>query len=291
MRLGWSCILLFLGCTVDHTGLSPSGETDAATLDAAATPDGFHFDGGPMDASPSVDARPRFDTGPGFDGGPVGADAGRDGGAMDAGRDAGPMDAGRDAGPDSGPPDSGPRDVGVDVDICTTGPDGDMDGVSDVCDRCAGEDDRIDVDGDDIPDACDPWPCSDLPTPAGTVGQEFIEISNVRIGEGTNRAVAESGSSVRVTFDYALNNPDCVGCRSQIEIGSQRAGRLGCVYDDTPPVGGATGSVVRDITLGTPGIAELRFNLGRSGFCAPVAGWWPDAPGPDQTFALICVRE
>lgn len=276
--------MLFLGCTVEHTGLLPLGEADAATDAVAVTdavlimPDVPEFDGGLL-----ADAGPGLDAGPGFDGGP---DSGSVDAGRDAGMDAGPMDAGRDA----GPMDSGPRDVGVDVDICTTGADSDMDGVSDACDRCAGEDDRIDVDGDAIPDACDPWPCSDVATPPGTVSQEFIQISNVRLGEGTNRTVATAGSSVRVRLDYALNDTGCVGCPNQIEIGSQRAGRIGCVYDGTPPAGGVTGEFDRSLTLGSAGVVELRFNLGRNGSCARFGGWWPMAPGPEHTFALICVR-
>lgn len=274
MRLGWPCLLLFVGCAVEHTGLLALGEVDLgqdASADAAFALDAPGFDGAPL-----TDAGPSFDS--------ASLDAGS--GPVDAGRDAGPMDAGRDA----GPMDAGPRDVGVDADLCTTGPDGDLDGVSDACDRCAGEDDRVDVDGDDIPDACDPWPCTDIATPPGTVSQEFIQVSNVRVGEGTNRSVADSGDSVRLRFDYTLNDTGCVGCPNQFEVGSQRAGRIGCIYDGTPPPGGVSDSVERYVTLGDPGVVELRFNLGRNASCAPFAGWWPMAPGPEHTFALICVR-
>lgn len=287
MRLGGVCLVLILGCTVEHYGLLPADASDGgvdSSADVAFNLDAPGSDAAdvgrdveaPIDASPAVDAG--SDSGPLVfsDATPV-FDAGSDAALMDAGFDAAPMDAGS-------------VDVGVDADVCTTGPDADMDGVSDACDLCAGEDDRIDVDGDAIPDACDPWPCSDLPTPTETVRQEFIEISNVRLGEGSNRTVTESGASVRLRFDYTLNDTGCAGCPNQIEVGSQRAGRIGCIYDGTPPPGGVSESVERLLTVGEPGVVELRFNLGRNSSCAPFAGWWPSAPGPEHTFALICVR-
>lgn len=283
MRLGGVCLVLVLGCTVEHIGLLPP-DGSSAGLDASSDV-GFNPDVPGMDAA-FGDAGPNVDAGPGFD-------AGSDSGPM-VFSDVGPTDVGFDAGMDAGPPDvgvdAGPPDVGVDADVCTTGPDTDMDGVSDVCDRCAGEDDSIDLDGDGLPDACDPWPCSDLSTPPGTVRQEFIEISNVRLGDGSNRTVTDAGATVRLRFDYTLNDTGCVGCPNQIELGSQRSGRIGCIYDGTTPAGGVSSSVDLLLVVGEPGVVELRFNLGRNNVCAPAAGWWPMAPGPEHTFALLCVR-
>ena len=268
-----------LGCAVEHTGLLPVGGDVSDAADVTFNMD-VGVDGSLVPDAASSDAASPDDAG----------SLGRDAGLTDAVRDAGARDAGaRDAGNDAGPRDAG-NDVGPAVDVCATGVDNDMDGVSDVCDRCAGEDDRIDVDGDSIPDACDPWPCSDVMTPPAVVSQEFIRISNVRLGEGSNRAVADLGSSVRLRFDYTLNDTGCVGCPNQIEVGSQRAGRIGCIFDGTTPAGGASDSIERFVTFRAPGVVELRFNLGRATSCAPVAEWWPLAPGPEHTFALICVR-
>lgn len=272
MYRAFFCLCLLAACAVDHTGLM---------LRDAATPD-TGMDGGPNADTALPDAR--MSDGGGFDAGGAPDTAP----IFDGGVDARPVDVGMDA----PMPDAGPMDVGTDADPCTTGPDADEDGVSDACDRCPGEDDRIDVDEDEIPDGCDPWPCTELPTPADPITSEFITISNARLGEGGNRAVVRSGDSVRVRFDWFIDDDGCSSCTDQIELGTQR-GRLACVYNDVPPPAGDAGSFDNPLMVeGPPRVIELRFNLGQNFSCDANGAddWWPAAPTVGNNFALICVR-
>lgn len=219
------------------------------------------------------------------------SDAGsRDAGNVDAGsRDAGDVDAGaRDAGDvDAGAPDGG--------DPCVGGPDEDGDGVPDACDVCPDGDDTVDLDGDGTPFDCDEWPCGAAPpTVPGTASGEWIEIDQVQVGDGPglgNTWVVEAEEAVRLRFDWSIDDDGCGGCIDQIEVGLVPGGRLDCVYDANPPGGGASGSADLDFDApATPGLVELRFNLGRRFDCDDDGNvWWDGEPPASHTFGVLCV--
>lgn len=204
--------------------------------------------------------------------------------------------------PEVAPGDGAPGDgsgSGSDAPLPCAG-DGDDDGdtVCNAADKCPGQDDRADVDGDGSPDGCDDWPCGLKPDdPGGTMldgdlgsgrgwGAEDIQIGNMR------RLVVAPGAAFTARFDWwVLLN--CVGstCPAQIELGYGST-RSGCIFD------GIVDDFDRfddrfDMQLTappTPGVYELRLNAGRNAECGDGESWYGGDPGESSTIAVLCVR-
>lgn len=154
---------------------------------------------------------------------------------------------------------------------------------------CNGRDD----DGDGLRDPCDPWPCGAMmPSITEPVAAESIAISGVRVDGAAPVQVVRAGATPVVTFDFAIDDVGCGGCRDQIEIGTAPGGRLECVYDANPPGSGATGSAsvtLPPLTTATPQRIDVRFNLSQDYGCDRHVGWWGGEPGAAQSFAVLCV--
>jgi hypothetical protein len=177
--------------------------------------------------------------------------------------------------------------------------DDDKDTVCNPADKCPDQDDRLDADGDAVPDGCDDWPCGAKPADpgfgindSGTEGRSwsagFIDIGNSR------RVVAAAGQPFGARFLWGLRIR-CGGgqpsCRAQAEIGYGPT-RTGCVYDGSTLDDQLTGANY-DAPLtapSTPGVYEIRLNGGRAASCGTGASWYGGDPGPESTFAILCVR-
>nr|MBA3819267.1 hypothetical protein [Deltaproteobacteria bacterium] len=179
--------------------------------------------------------------------------------------------------------------------------DPDGDGVCTAVDRCLAGADTVDTDGDGTPDACDDWPCGAKPTgPASVVtwmtSNENVTLSNITVAAQGQLVVADAGAELTVSASYSIVDCQCTDCIDQIEIGFS-PGKQACLYNGNPAGNGTCtvvtqGSQARTVTApSTPGIHPLRFNRGNDDQCDLGSGWWDDAaPGPDRTFALVCVR-
>jgi len=203
--------------------------------------------------------------------------------------------------PSSGPGDDAPGDDGGGTPdgapACAA--DDDQDTVCNPADRCPGQDDRLDADGDAVPDGCDDWPCGARPgspngflNDSGNEGRSwfasFINIGNSR------RVVASPGQAFPVQFQWGLYF-DCGGgqssCKAQVEIGYGPT-RLGCLYDNTIPSKQLVNSNYQSqlTAPSTPGVYEIRLNGGRAASCGTGTSWYGGDPGLESTFAILCVR-
>ena len=202
--------------------------------------------------------------------------------------------------PDGG---SGGGDVDGGIDAAPACPDGDADGdgACNTVDKCAGHDDRLDADGDEISDGCDDWPCGVKPgdpgngiLDSGSEGRSWSAV-NVDIGM-SRRVVVSAGQPFPARFQWGLYIEDCGGgqssCRTQVEYGYGPA-RTGCVFDSTIPE-----QMIVSIPFNgqltapaTSGVHELRLNAGRSAACGDsTQPWYGGDPGPGSTIAILCVR-
>lgn len=190
---------------------------------------------------------------------------------------------------------SGPGDGAPPGD--TACPDDDRDGVCNAADRCLAGDDRLDGDDDDIPDACDPWPCGEeAPRDPGddmTDGESgrFWGATDIEIG-AQRRAVVTAGAELTVALRWQLLI-NCPGlfCRAQIEYGFGEE-RAGCLFTgDVPDNFPASGTVDTQVRVpAAPGTYELRLNAGLRNSCGTATEWYQDEPGEDSTIAYVCVR-
>lgn len=180
--------------------------------------------------------------------------------------------------------------------------DADGDTVCDADDQCAGHDDRLDGDGDGIPDGCDDWPCglTKPPTPGGPIVSDSDGpgrrwgASSINIGD-MRRVVADPGEEFDVRFTWGLYI-NCGGgqtvCRAQVEIGYGPT-RAGCVFDGNVLDERLTGAFVnlRLTAPTTPAVYEIRLNAGRRPSCGGgQEPWYVGDPGPESTIGILCVR-
>lgn len=177
--------------------------------------------------------------------------------------------------------------------------DADGDTICDADDKCAGHDDRVDVDGDEIVDGCDDWPCGVKPNAPGEQmsdsGSEGRSWAATFINIGDNRrAVVTAGQPFNARFQWGLLI-DCgagqSSCRAQVEVGYGTT-RSSCIFDDNVPEKtfislNFNGQLTAPAT---PGVHELRLNAGRATACGTGTSWYGGDPGPDSTIAILCVR-
>lgn len=176
--------------------------------------------------------------------------------------------------------------------------DDDGDTVCNAADRCAGHDDRLDVDADGMADGCDDWPCGAKPDDPGEAmsdsgsGSREWEAWPINIGDA-RRAVAAPGQQLSVKFGwrFRLDCPSGSSCRAQLELGYD-ATRVRCVYDgdvsdDQWRLGYHDSQLAAPTT---PGVYQIRLNAGQSPSCGAGATWYGGDPGPDSTIAFLCVR-
>ncbi len=205
-----------------------------------------------------------------------------------------------DVAPGDGPPGDG-SGSGSDSDAplpCAGDGDDDGDTVCNSADKCAGQDDRADVDSDGNPDGCDDWPCGLKPEdPGGTMADgpfgagRYWGANNIQIGTA-RRVVVAPGASFAARFEWwVLLN--CAGstCPAQIEFGYGST-RSGCIFeglvDDFDMFDG-----MFDMPLTAPptaGVYELRINAGRNTACGMSTSWYGGDPGESSTIAVLCVR-
>jgi hypothetical protein len=177
--------------------------------------------------------------------------------------------------------------------------DDDKDTVCNPVDKCPGKDDRLDADSDAVPDGCDDWPCGAKPEDpggfmddSGTEGRSW-SAGLINIGS-SRRVVAAAGQPFSARFLWGIRI-DCGGgqssCRAQAEIGYGPM-RTGCLFDSNVNDDQLTGANY-DATLtapSAPGVYEIRLNAGRSTSCGTSTSWYGSDPGPESTFAILCVR-
>jgi hypothetical protein len=192
-------------------------------------------------------------------------------------------------------------DAPVDAVTCA---DQDHDGACDPVDRCPGFDDRLDADGDGIPDGCDDWPCGARPVaPSPTVAADVltggkhatVTLRDTTV-EGQALFVAAPGAPMKLATSYTIVDCICPNCIDQIEVGLAPGTRAGCIFDAKPgstPTCATGSSATTTFALAaptTPGLYEVRFNLGQAYTCDAHADWWNQPPTALATVALVCVR-
>ena len=106
------------------------------------------------------------------------------------------------------------------------------------------------------------------------------------------RVVARA--SATLTFGLAIQLAvDCHDkvCGVQVEYGLAGQGRAGCALDDARfDQWSAQGPVTAPVPIpATPGVYELRANLGFNDTCGTGATWYIAEPGATATFAHVCV--
>ena len=203
--------------------------------------------------------------------------------------------------------------VRVDTGPCSSGPDTDSDGLVDACDRCPvdnpddsdgdsvcssadrcpGFDDRVDGDGDTVPDGCDTWPCGPSPTVPASVVNAQITITGFSFSTGGRTAVVAAAASVTMTFSYSIINTRSSGAIDQIEIGLVPGARIYCAYDGIPGGMQRTGTSTRTFAAPTAsGVYDVRVGYGQDYSCnyGGRTNWQQGAPGAGSTIGKLCVR-
>ncbi len=115
-----------------------------------------------------------------------------------------------------------------------------------------------------------------------------VHVTNVHINGGGSQAKVAAGSTVQVTFSYALNDP-CFTCVDQLEVGWSDQGPRRCVFDGpTPTAGTASFSLTAPSKVGEYYIAVDQGGDSSCGATLPVPGptWWNGNP-PDPDTRLI----
>jgi hypothetical protein len=200
-------------------------------------------------------------------------------------------------------PGDDPGDSDGDGDGGNGGPtacaDDDRDTVCNTADKCAGHDDRMDVDTDGSPDGCDDWPCGVKPDdPGGAIedsgDNDAREWSAAFINIGADRrAVARPGQQLSGGFGWGvkIDCPSGSSCRAQVEIGFGTT-RAGCIYDNTVNDNEWRfgGGGLQLTAPATPGTYELRLNGARAASCGTGTTWFGGDPGAESTIAIVCVR-
>ena len=156
-----------------------------------------------------------------------------------------------------------------------------------------------DEDQDGVCDDQDDWLCGANPTPPPstvtiTRNQGAVTMTDISLG-GAQVLTAAPSQMLPMSFHYAITDTSCPkDCIDQIEYGLEPGGRIGCGYDDdTPKAGGASGTVTRMVKApSTPGIYELRTNLGQNYGCTykGASTWWQGTPPSGNDIALLCVH-
>jgi hypothetical protein len=159
-----------------------------------------------------------------------------------------------------------------------------------------------DSDDDGICDDQDTWPCGAQPTaPPSTVTMTMngdatkIVISNIVVDDKGQQIVAAPGTTVGVSFHYAITDTACSGnCDDQIEIGWIPGHRQSCPFDAAvSKSNGASGDITTTITLPSgSGEVDLRGNIGQNYSCNynGANDWWNGAPGSNRTLGNVCVH-
>ncbi len=152
-----------------------------------------------------------------------------------------------------------------DLDACTNLPDGDNDGVSNVCDICPSFDDNIDADGDGVPDQCDRLNVTpSAVTLNADVGESVVTTVTVENATGMDVDYVVSDACGFVTANTGGANPSVgtapAGGGSQIAVTANAAGLAVGVYtcevviNATAPVPGRVGSVDLTLEVTPPGV-------------------------------------
>jgi hypothetical protein len=159
-----------------------------------------------------------------------------------------------------------------------------------------------DGDADGICDSADDWPCGTKPTApsasimfSGNSGQTDTTVWNVNLDSAGRLAVAAPQLNAPLTFNYSITDTACpANCIDQLEIGWVPGGRSGCVFDgQVSKAGGESGNASVTIrTPATPGVYDLRVNLGQNFSCnyQGATAWWGGTPATSRTIAKLCVH-
>lgn len=156
---------------------------------------------------------------------------------------------------------------------------------------CDAGDASGDIDGDGIPDGCDPCPY-DGPT-APSVPSSNGPVTNVALNGGSNVLTSLTpGQTFAVRVDYAFEDCACPSCIDQIQIGVVPNEPEFCAYNDVPGCSGeVTGSGNGMLTAPlTPGVYFVRWKLSQDFSCK--TEWWLDqVPDATATIGAICVKD
>jgi hypothetical protein len=159
-----------------------------------------------------------------------------------------------------------------------------------------------DSDHDGICDDQDTWPCGAAPAALPTTvtmqtngTKTTMVLTQIDAGGSGQALVAAPGTSITLTFHYAITDTACaMDCDDQIEIGWIPGHRMGCPFDNgVSRSNGATGDISTTITApGSGGVYDLRSNIGQNYGCTygGASDWWNAPPGSNWTLAYVCVH-
>jgi len=184
------------------------------------------------------------------------------------------------------PTTDAPRSDAAAVDAST----GIHDGNPDAAGGC------VDLNGDGICDS-QTWTCGTQPTPPSnplSLGG-LSNVAGANLGGDGAFLVAVAGATIPLRYAYGIDImcPGSSGtCPAQIEFGLVSGGRLGCLFDGTVQTNRFQGQLGQQTTLAvptTPGVYDVRANIGLNPSCGTGSGWYGSEPPATATFAYICV--
>jgi hypothetical protein len=159
-----------------------------------------------------------------------------------------------------------------------------------------------DADGDGVCDAVDDWPCGPKPTDLaanrgditiqGTFGANNITTQSAN----TRLVVVHTNTPFALSFDYDLY-VSCLfltTCRAQLEIGTDKLGKSGCVFDadvtgNAIGVGETHQPWSSTLQYAVADVYQVRLMPVKAGSCTP--NWAVFAPSTNDTIAIVCVHD
>lgn len=182
-------------------------------------------------------------------------------------------------------------------------PDDDGDTVCNNGDRCPGQDDRQDRDGDGAPDACDGWDCGptapSINLPASTGGDLNATMEAWSFAFDGNVIEASPGEQVLFGDSVTMrdSNDNCPGCNDQVEVGWAAGARFQCLDFGNPSQDQTVRQtrVAQQLTIpSTPGRHDVVLQVAQAGNCGGsggerMNGWYRTVP-TSPIVAAVCVR-
>ncbi len=158
-----------------------------------------------------------------------------------------------------------------------------------------------DSDGDGICDAVDTWPCGVAPTaPTATVSDTptgaDLTMDTITISSQGQLVVATAGAPLALSLHFTLTDTRCAQCIDQLEVGWMQGTtgpRSGCAWNGQVPNPGGVNRNVTSFAITaptTPGVYDLRTNIGQNTSCGTGSWWAGEVPAADTTIAKLCVH-
>ncbi len=141
------------------------------------------------------------------------------------------------------------------------------------------------------------WTCGTQPAaPSNPLSLGGLtNVAGASLGGDGAFLVAVRGATVPLAYAYGIDIMCASGessCPAQIEFGLVAGGRLGCLFDGTVQSGRFQGQLGQQTTLAvpmTPGVYDIRANIGLNASCGTGTAWYGSEPPTTATFAYLCV--